>query len=177
MSRDFPDLIDPWKAADGQRRFQGTMQLKKMPRLTSLLVSNNGEARFAVSFYYDLQKILVVDLTVTARLELICQRNLKPYIEPLRRNSLLAVIEKISEQESLPENYDPLLVEHKRIALLELVEDELLLEVPLVPRNPAVKEIRLSTDGAAPPASEQHEEQLQRPFAGLADMLKGKAQD
>jgi len=176
MSRDFPDLIDPWKAADGRRRFHGTMQLKRMQRLKSVLARDSGEAQFNVRFYYDLQKILIVDLSVAAGLQLICQRSLAPYVEQVRRKSLLAVIEDIAEQELLPEDYEPLLVEHKRIALLDLVEDELLLGVPLVPRNPAVKEIRQSTDGVVTPESEQNDEPLQRPFADLADLLKEKAQ-
>lgn len=177
MSRDFPDMIDPWKAADGRRRFHGTMPLQRMKRLEAVLALNSGEAGFDARFYYDLQNILVVDLSVEADLQLICQRSLLPYSEPVRRRSLLAVVETMAEQELLPENYEPILVEQKRIALLELVEDELLLGVPLVPRDPAVNEIRLSTDGAVAPESEPDDEPLQRPFADLADLMKEKAQD
>ena len=46
MSRDFPDFIDPWKAAEGQRVFFGTVPLKRMQRLSPLLVSAEGEADF-----------------------------------------------------------------------------------------------------------------------------------
>jgi uncharacterized protein len=177
MSRDFPDMIDPWKAADGRRRFHGTMKLERMQRLEAVLALDSGEVRFDARFYYDLQKILIVDLSVEAGLQLICQRSLRPYTEPVKRRSLLAVVETIAEQELLPENYEPLVVERRRIALSELVEDELLLGVPLVPKNPAVSEIRLSTDGVVTPESEQNDEPLQRPFADLASLLKEKAQD
>jgi uncharacterized protein len=177
MSREFPDLLDPWKAADGQRAFQGTMPLKRMSRLAPLLAAVEGTARFSAWFRYDEQKNVIVDLAVDADLLLICQRSLEPYTEPVKRNSLLVIIENLAQQEEMPENYDPVLLQHGRLALLELVEDELLLGIPEVPRNPAVKEVELSTDDAGRPASEGKEERFQRPFAGLAGMLKDKAQD
>ena len=175
MSRDFPDLIDPWKAADGKRTFQGNMPIKRMKRLASLLVSVEGTADFSARFGYDEQKDVVVDLSVSAELVLICQRSLEPYSELVQRSSRLLVIEDLAEQDLMPDNYDAVLVENGRLALLEAVEDELLLGIPQVPVNPAVKEIELSTDGGVRPASEQKKELIQRPFAALADMLKDKA--
>jgi uncharacterized protein len=177
MSRDYPDLIDPWKAADGKRVFQGTMQLSRMPRLALLLESVSGEAGFSARFGYDRQRNVVIDLAVEADLILVCQRSLLAYTEPVRRRSELAVIEKLAEQDALPSNYDPVLVENHRLSLLELVEDELLLGIPQIPRNPAVKEVEMSTDGDVRTPSAKGDEPLQRPFAGLADLMKAKAQD
>jgi len=194
MPRDFPDLIDPWKAADGKRTFQGTMPLRRMKRLTDLLVADRGSAQFRARFSYDEQKNVVLDLSVSAELELICQRSLEPYHEPVERNSRLLVIENsgqnsdknpdkksdkksggsLAEQDLMQESYDPILVENHRLALLEAVEDELLLGIPQVPVNPAVKEVEWSTDGVAGKAPALKEEPLQRPFAGLAGMLKNK---
>jgi uncharacterized protein len=188
MPRDFPELIDPWKAADGKRTFEGTMPLRRMKRLTSLLASDQGSAQFRARFGYDEQKDVILDLSVSAELELLCQRSLKPYCEPVQRTSRLLVIEGFGDnsgegsgrnmgespgaQELLQEGYDPILVENGRLALLEAVEDELLLGIPQIPVNPAIKEIEWSTDGAIGAASARKEEPLQRPFAGLADMLK-----
>ena len=153
------------------------MQLNRMQRLVSLIESDEGEARFRARFSYDRQKHVVIDLFVEAELTLLCQRSLAPYSEPVRRRSQLVVVESLSEQDSLPADYDPVLVENHRMALLEVVEDELLLGVPQVPRNPAVKEIQMSTDGKKISPSVRSEEPLQRPFAGLADLMKKKAQD
>jgi len=153
------------------------MPLKRMKRLLPLLASDEGSARFSARFGYDEQKELIVDLSVDAELMLVCQRSLEPYRELVRRNSRLAVIEDSAQQEQVPENYDPVLLDHGRLAFLQVVEDELLLGLPQVPRNPALKEIELSTDGVVTSASEPGEEQLQRPFAGLAELLKEKIRD
>ena len=151
MSREFPDFLDPWKAADGQRRFQGTMPIKRMKRLLPMLapmgeeqdgkLSDPGEASFSARFSYDEQDLLTIHLAVEAGLMLMCQRSLVPYCEKLERRSILAVIEDTSEQDELPEIYDPVLVEHRRMALLDIVEEELILAVPQVPKNPDIETI------------------------------------
>ena len=177
MSREFPDRVDPWKAADGQRTFHGTMPLSRMVRLAPLLESTDGAARFSAGFAYDRQKQLTVEMVVEAELTLMCQRSLAPYVEKIHRRSTLAVIEEMSEQDAQPENYEAVLVEDGRLTLLQLVEDELLLGIPQVPRNPNVAAVELSTDGQWPSASQDEESPLQRPFAGLAGMMKDSKRD
>lgn len=172
MSRDFPDLIDPWKAAEGQRVFVGTMPLKRMKRLSPLLVTDGGEAGFEVCFYFDQQRNAVIKVAVKADLILLCQRSLGPYTETVQRTSLLGVVREIDGQDMMPANYEPIVHEAGKLALLELVEDELLLALPQIPRNPAVDEIELSTDGEVRPLSDDNKEPLQRPFAGLAGLLE-----
>ena len=191
MSREFPDLLNPWKAADGRRTFEGTMPLQRMRRLASLLAppeapgreatAGGGETasgapwnpvRFRADFAHDGQGYTTVELWVEAELPLVCQRSLRPYLEPVKRHTLLAVVERAEEQDVLPEHYEPVLVEEGRMALLEVVEDELLLAVPEVPRNPAVAEVELSTDKAQPKPGKGDAEPMRRPFEGLADLLK-----
>ena len=187
MSREFPDFVDPWKAADGNRVFRGTMPLKWMSRLGPLLAPAGPgseaaaadeapaipwpDASFRARFGYDEQGVATIDLQVEADLPLICQRSMQPYLEHVERRSLLGVVDNVAGQDQLPANYEPVLVEHGRLALLELVEDELLLAVPQVPRNPAVAEIRLSTDGRPEPLERDGEEPRQRPFSELAELL------
>jgi uncharacterized protein len=181
MSREFPDLLNPWKAADGRRTFEGTMPLRRMRRLHELLAPQDGSGLtwkdpwFRADFGHDSQGNVTVELWVEAELPLTCQRSLQAYLEPVKRHSMLAVVESVEEQELLPEDYEPVLVEHGHMALLELVEDELLLAVPQVPRNPEVAEIDLSTDGTV--TAERTAEPTRRPFEGLAGLLKERKDD
>ena len=177
MSRDFPDFVDPWKAAEGQRMFFGTMPLKRMKRLSPLLASAEGEAGFEVSFYFDRQRNAIIKVTVKADLVLLCQRSLMPYTETVQRTSLLAVIRDLAEQDMIPANYELIVqetgvYETGKLALLELVEDEFLLALPQIPKNPAVDVIELSTDGEVGLLSDDEEKRLQGPFAALAGMLE-----
>jgi len=187
MSREFPDFVDPWKAADGRRTFQGTMPLKRMKRLEPLLAPLNedisdgrlerGDAWFMARFSYDPQGLLTIRLDVEAELPLLCQRSLEPFREKVQRRSQLVVIEDLAEQELIPDIYDPVLVENRRMALLDIVEEELLLAVPQVPRKPGSAASELSTDGKAGAPSETERESRQKPFAGLAGLIKAKTGD
>ena len=163
--------------------FGGTMPLNRMPRLGALLGEEQGSktAEFEARFAFDRQGLVTIDLTVRTDLQLVCQRSLKPYTEKVDRRSVLVVIENMNDQEEMPENYEPVLVEEKRLALVELVEEELLLAVPQVPRNPALEnetgEIELSADVKVEDSSAQEKEQTHRPFEGLAGLIKQSADD
>jgi len=187
MSREFPDFVDPWKAADGRRTFQGTMPIKRMKRLGPMLAPETtgrndellarGDAAFMARFAYDPQGLITIRLDVEAELPLVCQRNLEPYREKVRRQSWLVVIEDVAEQELIPDMYDPVLVEHRRMALLDIVEEELLLAVPQVPRSPESKLMDISTDGETAIPSVDEKTRSYKPFAGLAGLLKEKEED
>lgn len=174
MSRDFPDWVNPWSAAEGRRVFQGTVPLARMLRLRGLLVSAEGEARFSAAFSLDSDKRPVIRLEVAADLTLLCQASLQEYQQPVRRNSELAVIENEAEQAVLPDHYEPVMATNGRLALLDLVEDELLLGMPQVPRRPDLAEVAYSTGEMDPGDAASPE--VGRPFAQLAELL-GRERD
>jgi len=180
MSREYPDWLDPWKAAEGHRTLAGSMPLKRMPRLRPLLASSEGEVRFSAAFDFDQQARVTISIAVDGQLPLICQRSLEPYLEPVHRQSLLGVIENISEEAMMPLNYEPVLVENRRLALLDLLEDELLLGLPQVPRKPQLADARAAQadEGQAVAQAEAARNgEFRQPFAGLAEQMKRHAEE
>jgi len=176
MSREYPDWISPTRAAEGKRAFGGTIPLTRMKRLTPLLVSSEGEATFTAAFRFDLDRRVIVELQVSAALPLVCQASLEVYDEQVERSTVLAVIEHYSEQEDLPTNYDPVETENGRLAMASLVEDELLLGLPQIPRKPGLESIEYST-GRVEEEQDSPTGDNEKPFAALQDMLKQGKQD
>lgn len=170
MSREFPDWINPWKAAEGNRRYGGSIALDRMARLKPLLAEASGEARFDAEFSKDALGWTVVTVHVTAMLPLVCQASLEVYAEPVDRTSALAVIEDLDDQVDVPDHYDPTRTEGGRLSFLELVQDELILAVPQVPRKPGYGNIYFSTDPEAEP--ETGTERKKSPFAALGDLVR-----
>lgn len=176
MSLEYPDVIDPQKAAEGHRTFSGTIALNRMERLKGFLAQDSGEARFTATFDKDSLVGVNIQLEVEAAPWLLCQRSLEPYQEVIHRSSQLGVIEDIADESLLPEGYEATLAEHGKVAFLVMVEDELLLALPQVPRNPDLPETGAEPDelgvvsaALAQPAKQQTRQQ---PFAGLAEQLK-----
>ena len=186
MSREFLDIVDPWKVAEGRRTFAGTMPLDRMPRLVGLLAAGDDDGAeiekpqdvsFSASFRFDRQGLVTIDVTVKADLPLVCQRSLRVYKEHVDRRSRLAVIETVADEEALPEHYEPVLVEDRRLALAELVEEELLLAVPQVPRDPEFGDLPVPESVSVEASTGKEQEKTHRPFEGLAGLMKESAGD
>jgi uncharacterized protein len=169
MAREFPDWIDPWKAAEGNRSFRGSIPFSAMERLAPLLAGSEGTVRFVVRFSLDGQRRAMVDVEAQADLPLVCQVSLEPYEHAVDRVSRLAVIEEEADQLRLPEGYEGTCTEAGRLNLVRLVEDECLLAMPQVPRKPGLEFEPYSTGG-----TERAEEKTRKPFADLGEMLKAR---
>lgn len=175
MARDFPDWLNPRAAAEGRRTFQGTIPLQRFKRLAALLEEGSelgkNEVAFKARFALDEERRAIIDLDVDAEVALMCQASLEPYCQRLQRKSRLGVIDDEAELKLLPGDYDPVLTEHGRLAIQSLVEDELLLAMPQVPRNPELDSVTFSTAGIE---DEEPEASKPSPFAQLREQLAKK---
>jgi uncharacterized protein len=175
MSREYPDWVNPWKAAEGNRIYRGTIALARMTRLVTLLEDDSGEVAFEASFARDELGFATISLEVKADLSLLCQASLERFVMHIERNNQLAAVDDIDEQELVPGHYDAVWIESKRLEFLELIQDELILEVPQVPRKSGVERVRFSTN---PDESlERLEEQRNGPFSQLQKMMHGDRKD
>jgi uncharacterized protein len=172
MSLEYPDFIDPNKAAEGQRTFSGTIPLSRMERLKPYLCKDSGDARFSAQFDKDSLVGVRIQIEVQAALWLTCQRSLDPYLEHVDRSTVLGVIADISDESLLPDGYEAVLTEHGKLSFLNMVEDELILALPTIPRNPEYAETGMDEESNIESAEAQSSETLQQPFSGLAEQLK-----
>jgi uncharacterized metal-binding protein YceD (DUF177 family) len=70
----------------------------------------------------------------------------------------------------VPAGHEAITGDPKRVDLAGLVEDELLLALPVIARHAPDADCRLPADVA--PAGEPRAPGMRRPFAGLKDLLK-----
>jgi uncharacterized protein len=165
MSRDFPDWVHPDKAAAARRHFSGTVAVDRLPRLAGMIVAEaGGELQFELDFSHDEQRHVRVDVHVFGWVPLQCQRSLATYRQTIEARSVVGVVASEEEAAGLPEDYDPQLCPDHRLALLDLIEEEVLLGLPLVPVDPESSRI-----GVEPHSADTH-----RPFEALAALKKGR---
>ena len=163
MSRDFPTQIDPWQMAKGRRGFQGTWPLERFDRLRELIAEARGLATFEIQFGIDPLGISFMDLRVEARPTLVCQRTLEPFEFELERTVRLGMLHNEADVAALPPAYEPLVVPEDPVHLMDLVEDEMILALPLVPKSGDAP-----VDASFGPTVE--DEQKENPFAVLAQL-------
>ncbi len=136
MPAALPDNVDAWRMVQARREFDGTLPLAKLPRLGASLAGQEGSVRYAIGFGTDDFGIAFLELDVEAALPLVCQRTLDVFEQPVRIHQRLGLIDDESREASLPEGYEPLLVVDGNLGLKDVIEDELILSLPVVALSP-----------------------------------------
>ncbi|WP_426689305.1 YceD family protein [Rhodanobacter ginsengiterrae] len=153
-----------------RRSFEGTLPVATMPRLCEALADTEGLLHFELDFGRDELGISYVDVRATASLNLLCQRTLEPFALPVTVDTRLGLIRLERDEAGLPPDCEPLLVaEDGRLNPRDVIEDELLLALPLVPVNP---DSSLPDEVISQEPETSGEGQRENPFAVLRELKK-----
>lgn len=125
-----------------QREFEGRIPLASLDRLRGSLLDCEGEVRFSITFGTDSLKVPFAELRIDAELPLECQRSLQRFLLPVQLVQRLGLIQDEAGEAALPPGYEALLVEADgMLKPAELVEDELILALPVVPVSPEAEAV------------------------------------
>ncbi|MGA9420841.1 MAG: YceD family protein [Rhodanobacteraceae bacterium] len=136
MSVALSESVEVARMAAARQCFQGSLPLASMPRLCELLASFDGDVRYDLKFGKDALGTAILAVHVEAGLPLVCQRTLETYVQPAVVDQCLGLIADAGQEDALPEGCEPVLMVDGRIRLSDVIEDELILAVPLVPLSP-----------------------------------------
>jgi uncharacterized protein len=159
--------VDSLDFARSGKQLGGEAGIANLDRLHDRLASTDGVVQYELTGYTDGQGKPRLHCRVRGTLNLICQRCLQPMEWKVNLDSDLVLVTSESElvdAEDDPEAPDRLLA-RKDMNVRELVEDELLLGLPLAPKHPEGQ--CLST------ASREQGGELS-PFATLAKLKPGR---
>lgn len=162
-----PEVLDAWRMVTARCGFEGRIPLAAMTRLHDGLFDAEGEVRYALDFDTDALKVPYVELRIEAELPLECQRSLRRFLLPVRLVQRLGLIRDEADEAGLPPEYEPLLVAADgMLRPAELVEDELILALPVVPVAPDAEAV----EHEFVPTTEETAQA--NPFAALAGWKK-----
>ena len=162
-------MLDAWRMVTARRGVDGRLPLSSLHRLATSLVDTDGDdVVYSLDFDRDALQVPYVELRIDAELPLLCQRSLQRFLFPVKIVQRLGLIRNESDEAALPEDYEPLLVpDDGMLQGAGLVEDELILAVPVVPTMPGTE--AMERDWPA----EEAELERASPFAALS-ALKNK---
>ena len=150
-----------------RREFEGRIPLAAMTRLRDSLLQPDGDVRYQLAFGTDALKLPFAELRIEAELPLECQRSLQRFLLPVRLVQRLGLIRDEADEAALPEEYEALLIDADgMLKPAELVEDELILALPVVPVAPDAEAVEREF---APTVEETAQA---NPFAALAGWKK-----
>jgi uncharacterized protein len=128
-------LRDLMALAERGAVLEGTIDLVRFGRLKGLLNSTEGSARARVAFRRSRDDVLLVELECEAALELTCQYCLDPYWHEVRERVDFAVAESEEVLAALPQGMESIALNGERFQPATIIEDELIVSLPLVPRH------------------------------------------
>lgn len=137
-----PETLDAWRQVTARRVYEGRVPLASLKRLASLLLDPDGDVVFELEFDRDALGTAYIGLKVDSELPLLCQRTLERFLLPVRIDQRMGLIRDEAEEAGLPPGYEAYLVDASGdLRALDLIEDELILAIPVVPIMPGTEAV------------------------------------
>mgnify|MGYP002628194122 FL=1 len=127
-----PTHIDPRKLALQGYLLEGEVKAESLSRLASSVSSISGSFEASVQFELDESRAKIARGSASVTVQAICQRCLDPVTVDLKADFAVQVIWSEDHLNRVAKNYEPWLVEDRMANFSELLEDEILLALPLV---------------------------------------------
>jgi len=162
-----PLHVDPQRLSRTGARFNACVSMRDMGRLLPLLAAEPGDVTVGLEFDLDEMQRAYLRLQLQAEVVLVCQRCLSKMKQSIVADRLLGLVCSEEQAERLPESYEPLLITNEPLFLRDVIEDELILSLPIIARHAdgecelAVKKIVADTQASATQIN---------PFAALAEL-------
>jgi uncharacterized protein len=145
----------------------GELNLSEVSRLSDLLLPPLEKLPVSVNFYFDSTHAIHIAGKIQGCLYLRCERCLNTMIYPLDITFDLTGVNDIESANSLPNELEPVIIpEDGQIELQTLLEDEIILNLALVPRHdPSECSVKLDAE------TEVVTTKKIKPFVGLANLM------
>ncbi len=127
-----PRIVDALKLCQQRAHIAGFVEFAQLSRLDGVLSAPEGQVAVDIQFAVDEQHRKVLSGRIVASVPLTCQRCLGTMMWPLDNRFELALVWDEEQAAQLPRTLDPVLVEDTELDVFSVVEDEILLALPLV---------------------------------------------
>ncbi len=170
MSDQPSTYIEPFALANNDSMVERQVPLIGMQRLAELVIEAAGEATVSLHFGADQQGLRVMQGSIAAPVVMRCERCLKLMLVDVVADVNVGLVKNNEQVANLPGQYEPLLLESDEpVSLAGLVEDELILSLPIAPRH-EMDAVCVSLDDYT--ADDEPQEERKNPFAALAALKK-----
>lgn len=131
-----PRRVDAVKLVGRNQRFSAEIDSKQLLRLSDAVERCDDSISCDVQFDRDDERNKVLTGSCKTQVDMICQRCLKPVTLPIESSFQLGLVFNDEQAKQLPKRLEPVeLDEDARMDLWEVIEDEILLELPSFPTH------------------------------------------
>ncbi|MBL4940241.1 MAG: 23S rRNA accumulation protein YceD [Colwellia sp.] len=131
-----PITISPTRSAQRRLVCEGVFKFSEMTRLLAISEMRSEQVQVSAKFDVDERGLTVMSGTASALVALTCQRCNELFDSKLKVEFTFSPAKNEEAAENIPSYYDVIeLDENGEVNLRELVEEELILMIPLIPRH------------------------------------------
>jgi uncharacterized protein len=158
-------LIHTDRLSEKPAAFEGSFRPGELERLAESLASGEGELRYRISARLDRPRLKVLSCIIEGFVFLTCQTTLETFRHEVSIADRLVLVATESELPAIEEEGDAedYIVAGDTLDIRDLVEDAVLLSLPMVPRKPGQE---LTGEAGA------QEARSPSPFAALASLKR-----
>ena len=113
----------------------GQYQISDLPRISEIASNKSDKINVNLSFYLDNDKTPCIDGIISLDIVLVCQRCLGELPISLKVSFNLAFVKHEKQGEELGSHYEIYVIEEDELATHDLICDEILLSIPMVPTH------------------------------------------
>jgi len=165
-----PSHVDPRKLADRGTTLEGEVLLADLERLCDPLADDVGVVQAKFVFERDERRSVVIHSSIDVEVKMVCQRCLELVTLPIHSECSYAVVKEGANTQSLPKGYDVLELGEDPWDLHALLEEQLLLALPIVPAHHP--EECQQPAGLDEPEPSEDEVTRSNPFSVLAQLKR-----
>jgi uncharacterized protein len=161
-----PRQIEHRKLAENRAKLEGSIAIEEFERLAAYLCDTTGEIMVKLQFRKGKGQKTFVTGNCQASVNVQCQACLEPMTVEIGCGVRTFLLDSAEELATLRQSDDGIVCEGEVVKLVDLLEDDLMVSLPMVPRHD-------EGDCADPIAYEEDDSDVEdtyKPFAGLADL-------
>ena len=135
LNKSLPGQLKLFNFAKKEISLSGIYQISDFPRITEIASNKKDNVRVELSFYLKNNKTPCLEGIIELDIVLTCQRCLDNLSIALKVNFNLAFVRNDQQSEELDSHYEIYVIEEEELATFDLISDEILLSIPMVPMH------------------------------------------
>lgn len=171
LTGQLPRSLDPRRLADQGGEIRGRTTVGELPRLREFRESLDEPVEVDLAFSRDGEGHRRIEGSISTTLVMRCQRCLEPVACDIHARVSLGMAWGEDQMKALPSGLDPYMVTAEKMPLAELVEEEVLLALPLVAIHEQCPNA-LVEKNATDETDTGERDEADNPFAVLAKLKK-----
>lgn len=169
MDNRLPERLDLYATAEAGREYAGQIELASLERVLPLLVSDEGSLEVSLRLGKREDGTRFLEGSISGSVRQRCDRCLESMTQPLELEFRLGLVHGQEEADALGDDFEPLMLTGEPTRIADIVTDEVLLALPIVPVHADLTECRVPETEFSPADGGGK----QNPFAVL-EQLKHK---